>query len=102
MCCVADGNAARTTDNENRKITDLQDRRLNHNLRTGAWCSGITSASHAEGPGLKSQCVHFEKLFGRIGESKRIEIPPPIRRDPIRISPNRQWPVLQAHETEDP
>ena len=24
----------------------------------GAWCSGITSASHAEGPGLKSQCVH--------------------------------------------
>ena len=24
----------------------------------GTWCSGITSASHAEGPGLKSQCVH--------------------------------------------
>ena len=23
----------------------------------GTWCSGITSASHAEGPGLKSQCV---------------------------------------------
>ena len=25
----------------------------------GTWCSGITSASHAEGPGFKSQCVHF-------------------------------------------
>ena len=25
----------------------------------GTWCSGITSASHAEGPGLKSQCVHL-------------------------------------------
>ena len=25
----------------------------------GTWCSGITSASHAEGPGLNPQCVHF-------------------------------------------
>ncbi len=25
----------------------------------GTWCSGITSASHVEGPGFKSQCVHF-------------------------------------------
>ena len=25
----------------------------------GSWCSGITSASHAEGPGFKSQWVHF-------------------------------------------
>ena len=25
----------------------------------GTWCSGITSAPHAEGPGLKSQCVHW-------------------------------------------
>ena len=24
----------------------------------GSWCSGITSASHAEGPGFKSQWVH--------------------------------------------
>ena len=24
----------------------------------GTWCSGITSASHAEGPGLNPQCVH--------------------------------------------
>ena len=27
-------------------------------LAEGTWCSGITSASHAEGPGFKSQCVH--------------------------------------------
>ena len=27
----------------------------------GTWCSGITSASHAEGPGFKSQCVHLTK-----------------------------------------
>ena len=27
----------------------------------GTWCSGITSTSHAEGPGFKSQCVHFEE-----------------------------------------
>ena len=25
----------------------------------GTWCSGITSASHADGPGFKSQCVHI-------------------------------------------
>ena len=25
----------------------------------GTWCSGITSASHAEGPGFKSQCVQL-------------------------------------------
>ena len=26
---------------------------------TGTWCSGITSAPHAEGPGFNPQCVHF-------------------------------------------
>ena len=26
----------------------------------GTWCSGITSASHAEGPGLNPQCVHAQ------------------------------------------
>lgn len=25
----------------------------------GSWCSGITSAPHAEGPGFKSQWVHY-------------------------------------------
>jgi hypothetical protein len=28
------------------------------NFHLVAWCSGITSASHAEGPGLNPQCVH--------------------------------------------
>ena len=27
-------------------------------IKLGTWCSGITTASHAEGPGFKSQCVH--------------------------------------------
>ena len=30
----------------------------------GTWCNGITSASHAEGPGFKSQCDHFSHLLG--------------------------------------
>ena len=28
------------------------------NFARGTWCSGITSASHAEGPGFNPQCVH--------------------------------------------
>ena len=31
----------------------------------GTWCSGITSASHAEGPGFNAQCVHV-KRHGRL------------------------------------
>ena len=30
----------------------------------GLWCSGITSASHAEGPGFKSRQVHFLQSAG--------------------------------------
>ena len=30
-------------------------------LSRGTWCSGITSAPHAEGPGLNPQCVHAQK-----------------------------------------
>ena len=35
------------------------------------WCSGITSASHAEGPGFKSQWVHHfcKCTHGRPGPS---------------------------------
>ena len=36
---------------------DVRKRRCKFIL--GTWCSGITSASHAEGPGFKSQCVHL-------------------------------------------
>ena len=35
-------------------------------LTRGTWCSGITSASHAEGPGFKSQCVHLSKFCSAI------------------------------------
>ena len=31
----------------------------------GTWCSGITSASHAEGPGFNPQRVHFRAQRGR-------------------------------------
>ena len=34
-------------------------------LQQGSWCSGITSASHAEGPGFKSQWVHCSQFFLR-------------------------------------
>ena len=30
-----------------------------HSILTGMWCSGITSASHAEGPGFEPRRVHF-------------------------------------------
>jgi hypothetical protein len=30
-----------------------------YSLTTGSWCSGITSALHAEGPGFKSRRIHF-------------------------------------------
>ena len=30
-------------------------------LLKGTWCSGITSAPHAEGPGLKPQCAHVQE-----------------------------------------
>ena len=37
-----------------------------HPEQVGSWCSGITSASHAEGPGFKSQWVHFAALIENI------------------------------------
>ena len=33
-----------------------------HQSLKGTWCSGITSAPHAEGPGFKSQCVHVHNI----------------------------------------
>jgi hypothetical protein len=32
---------------------------FNKLLQLGTWCSGITSASHAEGPGFNPLCVHI-------------------------------------------
>ena len=33
-----------------------------YHRHSGTWCSGITSAPHAEGPGFKSQCVHAYQM----------------------------------------
>ena len=33
-----------------------------YHRHSGTWCSGITSAPHAEGPGFKSQCVHVHNI----------------------------------------
>ena len=34
-------------------------------VHTGTWCSGITSALHAEGPGFNPKCVHlFQRGWG--------------------------------------
>ena len=54
------------------------------NNAKGTWCSGITSASHADGPGFKSQCVH--SLLHRIP-------PPPTPHPP----PNKTWLALGRH-----
>ena len=37
----------------------------------GTWCSGITSTPHAEGPGLKSQCVHCAVAVQPLGSGRR-------------------------------
>jgi hypothetical protein len=34
-------------------------------LYSGTWCSGITSALHAEGPGFNPQCVHRSFALSR-------------------------------------
>ena len=65
------GNAAHAATNSNQQTTSNQQQALgwlgaawkqpigsSHQALKGTWCSGITSASHAEGPGFKSQCVH--------------------------------------------
>jgi hypothetical protein len=36
----------------------------------GTWCSGITSASHAEGPWFKSQCVHVLESLRPVARRK--------------------------------
>ena len=36
---------------------------LDH-FQKGTWCSGITSAPHAEGPGFKSRCVQITRGVG--------------------------------------
>ena len=40
----------------------------------GTWCSGITPALHAEGPGFNPQSVHFAAR-ARDGQPKNIRTP---------------------------
>ena len=40
----------------------------------GTWCSGITSASHAEGPGFKSQCVQSNLEFCVLAIARRRQL----------------------------
>ena len=40
-------------------------------VHTGTWCSGITSALHAGGPGFNPHCVNFAAR-ARGGQSKNI------------------------------
>ena len=37
--------------------------RRGHRIQQGTWCSGITPAQHAGGPGFNPQCVHFHMPF---------------------------------------
>ena len=43
------------------RATVLQ--RRGHRRQQGTWCSGITPAQHAGGPGFNPQCVHFHMPF---------------------------------------
>ena len=54
------------------------------NLSSGAWCSGITSAPHAEGPGFKSQCVH-------LSSSTNFDLPRALLRH-ARFQHSTAWP----------
>ena len=56
----------------------------------GTWCSGITSASHAEGPGFKSQCVHLRRWTGDCLHRRAL----PCRRTESRRS---HWPRGASH-----
>ena len=44
------------------KANKIQQRRAGRKCSSGTWCNGITSASHAEGPGFNPQCVHIFTL----------------------------------------
>ena len=70
-------------------------------------CSGITAASHAEGPGFKSQCVHFSKLLKAVPlRCHPCEAHAPklgnITRSPLRTSlrheRNRRIGILKARQ----
>ena len=48
--------------------------RANGGHLPGTWCSGITSASHAEGPGFNPQCVHIRACCSRMRSHPRARL----------------------------
>ena len=58
----------------------------------GTWCSGITSASHAEGAGFNPQCVHWsvaERATRGIGLPRRRKTADGCEK-PARLPPRRK------------
>ena len=55
---------------------------------SGTWCSGITSAPHAEGSGFKSQCVHVLRYTVSCVRLPRlrIEVRAPLTRAVVDVS----------------
>ena len=59
----------------------------------GTWCSGITSAPHAEGPGLNPQCVHVQKrqlrtmAHARLDGSEILRAPADVENIPFSAIP---------------
>ena len=45
-----------------------------HSKLMGSWCSGITSAPHAEGPGFKSQWVQFKGAVAHRACVRRVRV----------------------------
>ena len=60
----------------------------------GAWCSGITSASHAEGLGLNPQCVHVRACCSRMHSHPRARLCVHARA--------RNWPTAAHAPRESP
>ena len=65
----------------------------------GSWCSGITSASHAEGPGFKAQWVHSLPASPVCHQQQFFNLPstsPASKKKPI--TQGRQQPRTQARK----
>ena len=60
----------------------------------GTWCSGITSASHAEGPGFKPQCVHFLSVHAQGKRVACLQVYFPNENSTNKLAPNQQRHAL--------
>ena len=64
----AESNKQATSENAMAYIIELSEDILRWMFK-GTWCSGITPAQHAAGPGLNPQHVHF----ARIGKTRKVK-----------------------------